>query len=93
MSETERRKRHERQERRERGEESEESNRVSISTLSSQPRFDSQIQFGAQCAYRNAVANSICEFELAVVDTSVSGGPRGLQIATLKSYETLELQL
>ena len=44
----------------ERGEESEESNRVSISTLSSQPRFDEHIELGTQFAYRNAVANSIC---------------------------------
>ena len=52
-----------------RGDESEESNRVSTSTLSSQPRFDKHSEFGTQFAYRNAVANSICEFELAVVDT------------------------
>ena len=43
-----------------RGEEGEESNRVSISTLSSQPRFDKHIEFGTQFAHRNAVANSIC---------------------------------
>ncbi len=44
----------------EREEESEESNRVSISTLSSQPRFDKHIELGIQFAYRNAVAKSIC---------------------------------
>ena len=43
-----------------RGEESEDSNRISISTLSSQPRVDKHIEFGTQFAYRNAVANSSC---------------------------------
>ena len=28
--------------------------------MSSQPRFDKQIEFRTQCAYRNAVANSMC---------------------------------
>jgi hypothetical protein len=52
----------------ERGEESEESNRVSIRTLSSEPRLDKHIESGTQFAYRGQVRDrlvgSLRDFDL-----------------------------